>query len=77
MLQWKWKLVARSAVYDPTMVESIRRRSLTSTSRRTEFEKANLPQQNGVAERKNRHLAETCRSMLHAKNVRPRIGLNA
>ena len=27
------------------------------------------PQQNGVAERKNRHLAETCRSMLHAKNV--------
>lgn len=26
-------------------------------------------QQNGVAERKNRHLAETCRSMLHAKNV--------
>lgn len=29
----------------------------------------NTPQQNGVAERKNRHLAETCRSMLHAKNV--------
>ena len=27
------------------------------------------PQQNGVAEQKNRHLAETCRSMLHAKNV--------
>nr|CAD1827237.1 unnamed protein product [Ananas comosus var. bracteatus] len=27
------------------------------------------PQQNGIAERKNRHLAETCRSMLHAKNV--------
>ena len=27
------------------------------------------PQQNGVAERKNRHLAEICRSMLHAKNV--------
>lgn len=27
------------------------------------------PQQNGVAERKNRHLAETCRSLLHAKNV--------
>ena len=31
----------------------------------------NTPQQNGVAERKNRHLAETCRSMLHAKNVPP------
>ncbi|KAH9726925.1 hypothetical protein KPL70_008466 [Citrus sinensis] len=30
---------------------------------------ANTPQQNGVAERKNRHLAEICRSMLHAKNV--------
>lgn len=29
----------------------------------------NTPQQNGVAERKNRHLAETCRSMPHAKNV--------
>lgn len=27
------------------------------------------PQQNGVAERKNRHLAETCRKMLHAKNI--------
>ncbi|GAB2303795.1 hypothetical protein Dimus_038963 [Dionaea muscipula] len=33
----------------------------------------NTPQQNGVAERKNRHLAETCRSMLHAKNVPPRF----
>jgi len=30
---------------------------------------ANTPQQNGVAERKNRHLAEICRRMLHAKNV--------
>jgi transposase InsO family protein len=29
----------------------------------------NTPQQNGVAERKNRHIAETCRSMLHTKNV--------
>ena len=27
------------------------------------------PQQNGVAERKNKHLAEICRSMMHAKNV--------
>lgn len=33
----------------------------------------NTPQQNGVAERKNRHLAEICRSMLHAKNVPPRF----
>nr|CAD1829790.1 unnamed protein product [Ananas comosus var. bracteatus] len=31
------------------------------------------PQQNGIAERKNRHLAETCRSMLHAKNVQGRF----
>ena len=29
----------------------------------------NTPQQNGVAERKNRHLAEVCRSMLHARSV--------
>ena len=29
------------------------------------------PQQNGVAERKKCHLAETCGSMLHAKNVPP------
>jgi transposase InsO family protein len=29
----------------------------------------NTPQQNGVAERKNRHIAETCRSMLHTMNV--------
>lgn len=29
----------------------------------------NTPQQNGIAERKNSHLAEICRSMLHAKNV--------
>ncbi|XP_077233389.1 uncharacterized protein LOC143875667 [Tasmannia lanceolata] len=29
------------------------------------------PQQNGVAERKNRHLVETCRSVLHGRNVRP------
>ncbi|KAL0420217.1 UNVERIFIED_CONTAM: Retrovirus-related Pol polyprotein from transposon RE1 [Sesamum latifolium] len=27
------------------------------------------PQQNSVSERQNRHLAEICRSMLHAKNV--------
>ena len=33
----------------------------------------NTPQQNGVAERKNRHLAETCRSMLHSKNVPPKF----
>ena len=29
----------------------------------------NTPQQNGVVERKNKHLAEVCRSMLHSKNV--------
>lgn len=27
------------------------------------------PQRNGVAERKNGHLTEICRSMMHAKNV--------
>ena len=31
------------------------------------------PQQNDVAERKNRHFAEICRSMLHAKNVPSRF----
>ena len=36
---------------------------------RHQFTCASTPQQNGVAERKNRHLAEVCRSMLHAKNV--------
>jgi transposase InsO family protein len=30
---------------------------------------ANTPQQNGIAKRKNRHIMELCRSMLHAKNV--------
>ncbi|KAL3497956.1 hypothetical protein ACH5RR_040688 [Cinchona calisaya] len=30
------------------------------------------PQQNMVGKRKKRHLAEICRSMLHAKNVPPR-----
>ena len=34
---------------------------------------AKTPQQNGVAERKNRHLAEICRSLLHAKNVDTRF----
>lgn len=29
----------------------------------------NTPQQNGVSERKNRHLGEICRSMIHDKNV--------
>nr|DAD23742.1 TPA_asm: hypothetical protein HUJ06_025205 [Nelumbo nucifera] len=36
---------------------------------RHQFTCPNTLQQNGVAERKNRHLAEICRSMLHAKNV--------
>ncbi|KAJ0434593.1 putative RNA-directed DNA polymerase [Helianthus annuus] len=30
---------------------------------------ANTPQQNGISERKNRHLAETCRSIIHDKNI--------
>lgn len=38
---------------------------------RRQFLCPSTPQQNGVAERKNRHLAETVRSMLHAKNVPP------
>lgn len=33
----------------------------------------NTPQQNGVAERKNRHLAEICKSMLHSMNVPARF----
>lgn len=33
---------------------------------------AHTPQQNGVSERKNRHLVESCRAMLQAKGV-PRI----
>ncbi|KAE8694951.1 hypothetical protein F3Y22_tig00110761pilonHSYRG00036 [Hibiscus syriacus] len=38
---------------------------------------ANTPQQNGVAERKNRHLAKICRSMLYAKNVPGRFWAEA
>ncbi|KAJ0778941.1 putative RNA-directed DNA polymerase [Helianthus annuus] len=37
----------------------------------------NTPQQNGVSERKNRHLAETCRSIIHAKNVPGRFWAEA
>ena len=44
---------------------------------RHQFTCANTPQQNGVAERKNRHLAEICRSMLHAKNVPGRFWAEA
>ena len=40
---------------------------------RHQFRCANTLQQNGVAERKNRHLAETCQSMLHPKNVPERF----
>ncbi|KAL0405347.1 UNVERIFIED_CONTAM: Retrovirus-related Pol polyprotein from transposon RE2 [Sesamum latifolium] len=36
---------------------------------RQQFTCPNTPQQNAVSERKNRHLAKICRSMLHAKNV--------
>nr|KAJ0220305.1 hypothetical protein LSAT_V11C200057680 [Lactuca sativa] len=44
---------------------------------RHQFTCANTHQQNGVAERKNRHLAEICRSMLHAKNVPGRFWAEA
>ena len=36
---------------------------------RRELSCADTPQQNGVAERKIRHLTETCKSWLHAKNL--------
>ncbi|GKC55148.1 TIR-NBS resistance protein [Tanacetum coccineum] len=42
---------------------------LHETKVRHQFTCANTPQQNGVFERNNRHLAEICRSMVHAKNV--------
>jgi transposase InsO family protein len=44
---------------------------------RHQYTCANTPQQNGIAERKNRHLAEVCRSMLHAKNVPGRFWAEA
>ncbi|KAE8732274.1 hypothetical protein F3Y22_tig00002237pilonHSYRG01326 [Hibiscus syriacus] len=44
---------------------------------RHQYTCANTPQQNGVAERKNRHLAKICRSMLHAKNVSGRFWAEA
>ncbi|KAE8692620.1 tir-nbs resistance protein [Hibiscus syriacus] len=44
---------------------------------RHQYTCANTPQQNGVAERKKRHLAEICRSMLHAKNVSGRFWAEA
>ncbi|KAE8660144.1 hypothetical protein F3Y22_tig00116958pilonHSYRG00159 [Hibiscus syriacus] len=44
---------------------------------RHQYTCANTPQQNGAAERKNRHLAEIYRSMLHAKNVPGRFWAEA
>ena len=44
---------------------------------RHQFTCANMPQKNGVAERKNRHLGEICRSMLQAKNVSERFWAKA
>lgn len=38
---------------------------------------ANTPQQNSVAERKNKHLVEICHSMLHSKNVSGRFWAKA
>lgn len=53
-----------SDIFKRFLKENQIRRQLTCPS---------TPQQNGVAERKNRHLAEICRSMLHAKNVPPKF----
>ncbi|RVW59275.1 Retrovirus-related Pol polyprotein from transposon TNT 1-94 [Vitis vinifera] len=44
---------------------------------RHQFTCANTHSKNSVAERKNRHLAEICRSMLHAKNVPRRFWAEA
>ncbi|KAE8736454.1 PLAC8 family protein [Hibiscus syriacus] len=44
---------------------------------RHQYTCANTPQQNSVAERKNRHLAEIYRSMLHTKNVPGRFWAEA
>ena len=44
---------------------------------RRQFTCDNMPQQNGVVERKNRHLAEICQSMLHIKNVSRRFWAGA
>jgi len=40
---------------------------------RRQFTCPSTPQQNGMVERKIRHLGEICRSMLYAKNVPPRF----
>ncbi|KAJ9565416.1 hypothetical protein OSB04_001382 [Centaurea solstitialis] len=53
------------------------KRYLQECGIRHQFTCANTPQQNGVAERKNRHLAKICRSMLHAKNVPGRFWAEA
>ncbi|KAE8657119.1 hypothetical protein F3Y22_tig00116996pilonHSYRG00002 [Hibiscus syriacus] len=44
---------------------------------RHQYTCANTPQQNGVVERKNRHLAEICQSMLYAKNIPGRFWAEA
>ncbi|KAL0452913.1 UNVERIFIED_CONTAM: Retrovirus-related Pol polyprotein from transposon RE2 [Sesamum latifolium] len=44
---------------------------------RQQFTYPSTPQQNGVSVRKNRHLAEICRSMLHAKNVLGQLWVEA
>ncbi|XP_071703913.1 uncharacterized protein [Rutidosis leptorrhynchoides] len=44
---------------------------------RHQFTCSNTPQQNGVSERKNRHLAEVCRSMMHSMNVPRRFWAEA
>jgi len=53
-----------SREFNDYLKEKMIRRQLTCPS---------TPQQNGVAERKNRHLAKICRSMLHSMNVLARF----
>ncbi|KAK1413456.1 hypothetical protein QVD17_35229 [Tagetes erecta] len=54
--------------FDTYLKENKIRRQLTC---------ANTPQQNGVSERKNRHLGETCRSIMHSKNIPGRFWAEA
>lgn len=69
--QLNQKLVKVFAAYAVTTRESIAQTNFLNTFGYAEYAISShvSTQQNGVAERKNRHLAEICRSMLHAKNV--------
>ncbi|XP_076909939.1 uncharacterized protein LOC143567386 [Bidens hawaiensis] len=57
-----------SFVFEKYLRENKIRRQLTCP---------NTPRQNGVSERTNRHLGETCRSIVHAKNVPGRFWAEA